>query len=269
MALPENRKFRNKLAARTQRRLARERFSKSRLMEKQYERQLLTVARYTGALIKSFAPSGIVTDMPGLMTVLNRYVETLRPWAFAVSSRMQAQVSQRDEKAWIDLGREVGRELRREIAKAPTGRALKSSLAEQVDLITTIPLKAAQRVHLLTQKALSESTRSSEIQKEIMRSGKVTQFEARRIAQTEVGRTASVLTETRARSIGSEGYFWRTAKDSDVRDLHKKLEGKFIRWDNPPIAGSRGERAHAGAIYFCRCYPEVTIPDMAQLMRAA
>lgn len=257
--MPSANKYAHTLAARTQRRLARERFSKSRRAEKQYERQLLSVARYTGQLIKTFASKGVITDLGTLRTVLNRYADTLRPWAFAVSARMQSQVSQRDMQAWSELGREVGRELHREISKAPTGKFLKSSLAEQVELITSIPLNAARRVHLLTMKNLESSARSAEIKKEIMRSSQVSEFQARRIARTETSRTATELTKSRAIHIGAEFFIWRTAADSDVRLTHKKLNGKVFRWDDPPVSEESGERALPGGIWNCRCYPEPVI----------
>jgi uncharacterized protein with gpF-like domain len=100
---------------------------------------------------------------------------------------------------------------------------------------------------------------------------------ARLIARTETARTASVLTEVRAKSVGSEGYIWRTSLDADVRPKigtpnfaklntlamgsHRKLEGTFHRWDDPPIASENGERAHPGQIYNCRCWPEPVLPD--------
>lgn len=258
-------KYERKLSAAQIRRNARMRFVQARKVERSYQRQLVHIANHVGHLVKAFAPKGVVTNMSGLTSALVRYSDALRPWAHAVSFKMQTAVAQRDEHAWAELGRSVGRALRNEIQKAPTGQALRSRMAEQVDLITSLPLDAARRVHHLTIQGVAESKRASEIQKQILLTGHVTLGRAKLIARTEVSRTASVLTETRSRHIGSEGYIWRTSKDTDVRDRHRELEGKFIRWDDPPVAGERGERAHAGAIYNCRCYPEPVIPDSLRL----
>ena len=81
------------------------------------------------------------------------------------------------------------------------------------------------------------------------------------IARTEVARTASGLTEARARHVGSDGYFWRTAKDADVRDSHRQMEGKFVKWNEPPTL-SDGTVTHAGQIYNCRCYAEPVINEL-------
>lgn len=251
-----------KLTPATQRRLARQRFVRARIAEVAYRRQLSQVARHVGSVVKGFAPGGRIERMPELQETLRAYATILRPWARSVIARMQAEVSQRDLKAWKELTTEMGRNLRNEIASAPTGIEMKTLMELDVELITSLPLEAARRVHRLTQEGIINSTRASEIQMEILRTGQVTLGRAKTIARTEVARTASTLTEARATYIGSEGYFWRTSGDSDVRPEHRKLNGKFFRWDDPPVSGSRGERAHAGQIYNCRCYPDPVIPEV-------
>ena len=252
---------RNRALARKIRAAARERFVKARRAEQAFARQLNKIAEQVGVIVKGFAPQGFVHNAPELNAVLRRYSDLLKPWAVAVSERMINEVSKRDEKAWHEAGREIGRALGQEIRKAPTGAVMKQRMAEQVDLITSLPLEAAKRVHELTIRALSDSTRAKETAAEIMRTGHVTKSRAMLIARTETSRTVTAMTQARAEHIGSEGYIWRTAEDSDVRELHRKLNGKFIPWDDPPIAGENGERAHAGSIYNCRCYAEPVIPD--------
>lgn len=246
---------------RQQRIKARERFVRARKAEKGFQRQLVQVAKQVGHIVDGLAPSGVVKDMPQLSVALSKYSELLTPWAKAVSAKMVAEVDQRDEYAWSEMGREIGRNLRAEVRNAPTGELMRELMAEQVDLITSLPIKAAQRVHKLTIEGLSDGTRAAETAKEIMRTGHVTESRARMIARTETSRTVTAMTQGRAEYIGSEGYVWRTSQDSDVRELHRHLEGKFIRWDDPPVAGENGERAHAGAIYNCRCWTEPVIPD--------
>ncbi|WP_423198500.1 phage minor head protein [Cupriavidus sp. H19C3] len=229
--------------------------------ERLYRTQLRQVARQVGGLVNGFPP-GDPAALPTIEQVLRAYAEALTPWAAATAQTMLREVNRRDEAAWAEYTRELSRALRTEIRTAPTGAAMQALLAEQVTLIKSIPLDAAQRVHRLTLEGIENSTRASAISKEIQRSGEVAESRADLIARTEVGRTASTLTEARALHVGSEGYIWRTSGDSDVREDHRELEGKFIRWDSPPIADKRtGRRAHAGCIYGCRCYPEPVIPE--------
>lgn len=249
-------------------------FDRVRKAERQYGQALKSVANQIGAMARSFD----ATD-PASMTIfenlLSRYAEAIKPWATATAQRMLVDVSRRDEAVWNELAADMSRSLRAELKNAPTGELLKAMLNEQVTLITSLPLGAAQRVHRLVVEGMGDATRASEIAAEIMRSGQVSRGRAMLIARTEVARVSSGLVQARSTYVGSEGYIWRTAEDADVRPAlslpakqrarfvgsHRKLNGKYIRWDSPPVAGSRGERAHAGQIYNCRCYPEPVIPD--------
>lgn len=241
---------------------ARQRFIQARKAERAFARQLKSVAKQVGNIVKTMAPTGTIEQPTTLTQMLRNYASILPQWAKAVSLKMIAEVSQRDEHAWSEMGREIGRSLGEEIRKAPTGRVMQELMAEQVELITSIPIKAAERVHHLTIEAMTTGTRASEIAKEILRSGEVAESRAMTIARTETSRTVSNMVQARSQYIGSDGYFWRTSEDSDVRKLHKELNGKFFRWDDPPIAGENGERAHPGCIYNCRCFADPVIPDI-------
>lgn len=228
-------------------------------MELSYAGQLRKVAQQVGAIIDGFQP-GDPETVPTITDMLAKYAEMLIPWATATASRMLGEVNRRDEQAWFSHANDISRALREEIRNAPTGALLQERLAEQVTLIKSLPLDAAKRVHELTLAGIEDGTRAKEIAKEIARSGEVSMNRANLIARTEVARTASALTQARAEHIGSEGYIWRTSKDSDVRHSHKEMEGKYVRWDTPPKL-SDGTVTHAGQIYNCRCYPEPVIPE--------
>ena len=132
-------------------------------------------------------------------------------------------------------------------------------MGAQVSLIQSIPTKAAERVHKLVLENFEQQGRASEIAEEIKRSGKVASSRATLIARTEVARTSSLLTQSRAEHVGSEGYIWRTVHDSDVRPSHKKMDGKFVKWNSPPTLD--GMTGHAGQLPNCRCFAEPVIPE--------
>lgn len=226
--------------------------------ERQYQASLSQVARQVGSIINGFPP-GDPTVEPAISNMLNRYADLLNDWAVSTASKMLVEVNQQDRKAWATLTEQMSQALRQEIRNAPTGQVMQGLLAEQVTLIKSIPLDAAKRVHELTLQGIEDGTRASEIAKEIQRSGEVSESKAKVIARTEVSRTASTLTEARARSVGSEGYIWRTSGDSDVRHSHAEMNGKFVRWDTPPTLDKM--TGHAGCFPNCRCYPEPVIPE--------
>ncbi len=237
------------------------RFARSRKVESEYAAKLKQVARQIGEIVKGFAP-GTLEDFFQLRLALTRYTELLTPWARKMASRIVEEISRKDASAWIEHGRSMGRELAKEIQQAPTGEVMRKMMGEQVELITSLPRDAAERVHKLTLEGIAGGGRAEAIAEEIERTGHVTRSRAMLIARTETARTASLLTQARAQYVGSTHYVWRSAEDADVRPLHRKLNGKVFAWDDPPVSGESGERSIPGAIYNCRCYPEPIVPDL-------
>ena len=232
-------------------------FEKARSVEESYARDLRRIAREVGRIIDSFPP-GDPAMLPRLMEALRKYAEILRPWAESRAETMIKALDRQDDTAWRKATQAMSQGLRDELRSTPTGFAARALLGEQVELITSLPIKAAERVHRLAQEAVVSGSRSKDFIEEIMRSGEVTKARATMIARTETARVASVLTEARARHIKSEGYIWRTSRDADVRPSHKKMEGRYVAWDSPPTLDNL--TGHAGCLPNCRCYPEPVIP---------
>jgi SPP1 gp7 family putative phage head morphogenesis protein len=250
-----------KAELRQARRRQRERFSRSKRVAHKYERQLRGIASEIGRIVNGFAPKGVIQDEVGLRNTLRKYSELIEPWARNVAASVVAEAAQRDETKWIEAGRQMGRDLKAEIQRSPTGRIMQKLMDEQVTLIKSLPLEASERVHALVIESLSDSTRASEIAKQIMASEHVTKSRATLIARTESARSSAHMMQARAQTIGCTHYIWHTAGDSDVREMHKELNNKTFAWDEPPIIGANGERGNPGTIYNCRCWAEPIIPD--------
>lgn len=233
--------------------------AKTSRAERQYASALRKVAEQVGHMIGAFPP-GDPAHVPTITDMLRRYAEALNGWAIATAGNMLAEVNRQDRDAWRAISQEMSRELRDQIQNTPTGELMRTLLAEQVTLIKSIPLDAAKRVHELTLKGLEDSTRADAIAAEIKRSGEVSASRAMLIARTETARTAATLKQARAESVGSIGYIWRTSGDSDVRQSHKEMNGKFFRWDTPPTL-SDGTATHPGCIYNCRCFASPVLPE--------
>jgi SPP1 gp7 family putative phage head morphogenesis protein len=237
-------------------------WAEARKAEAAFARKLRSLARRCGELASTiFDSEDFQSSAQRLSYQLQNYGRTITPWAQALAKRMVEEVARRDRRIWAKRGKAIGRALHHEIENAPTGWALQQSIAATASLITSLPLEAAVRVNDIAIKAMVSSQRADVLAQEILNTGHVTKSRANLIARTQTSTCASELVKVRAEHLGSEGYIWRTAQDADVRERHKHLEGTFHRWDTPPIAGERGERAHAGQIYNCRCWPEVVLPD--------
>jgi SPP1 gp7 family putative phage head morphogenesis protein len=234
-------------------------WANARLAANAFGVALRKIARHVGDLVRAFDPVDDPAQEPQVRHALERYADLITPWARAQAEAMLHDVSRRNEKAWWELARAMSSALRKEIREAPTGQVMRQLMDEQVTLIRSIPLKAARRVHELTLKGIEDSTRASEIAREIQRSGEVAASRATLIARTEVGRTAAALTQARAEYVGSEGYIWLSARDQQVRPSHRAMEGKFVRFDSPPTLD--GMIGHAGALVNCRCVMLPVVPE--------
>ncbi|WP_175992623.1 phage minor head protein [Burkholderia vietnamiensis] len=226
--------------------------------EQQYGTQLRKIAAQIDMFVKGF-PADDASYAPTIEELLRRYAEALAPWAEATAARMIADLNRRDEQMWMKQAADMSRALREEIRGAATGETMRALLSEQVRLIKSIPLDAAERVHRLTLEGIVDGARAAQISKAIQASGSVAKSRADLIARTEVARTASALTEARALHVGSTHYVWHTSGDSDVRDSHRRMDGKVVAWNDPPTLD--GMTGHAGQFPNCRCWGEPIIPE--------
>ncbi len=195
--------------------------------------------------------------------VLKAYVDALVPWAERAALRMIQEVNARDRDAWHELGASISQQLHRDLREAPIGNRVQELMQQQVTLIQSIPLKAAERAHELVLEGLEGSKRASEVATELLRTTEVTTSRATLIARTETSRVATVLVQTRAEAVGSTHYVWRTAGDADVRPGHQAMAGKVCEWANPPAVEENGRimHFHPGSVWNCRCYSEPVISD--------
>lgn len=231
---------------------------KARRLEMRYRRLLLKVARNVDDLVRTYR-RGDPRSAERLAQSLRQYGEAIKPWAESVARRIVSDVNEEDKKAWREYSEQMGQALREELRTTRTGVIMRELSLGQAQLITSLPIEAAERVQKISRQALVTGERTDRVYEDIMRTGQVTAARARTIARTEIGRAQVTLTQARAEIVGSDGYIWRTARDADVRDSHAKMNGKFVRWDSPPTLD--GLTGHAGALPNCRCYPEVLVPD--------
>lgn len=248
-------------------------FYRVRMAERDYASRLRAVARQVNEFVRSAVRPGQPPDAATVAWIrvrLDEYAALLRPWAEKVAGRMIQDVQRRDEAAWKQHARRMSRGLLRELNTAPTGLTAAESLRRQIDLITSLPREAAERVQNLALTGFVHGRRAGEIRgsvppeglaKDILATGEVTVSRANLIARTETTRVATEILKARAAHVGSTHFIWHTAGDADVRPAHKKLNGRTFSWDEPPIAEISGQRHLPGAFPNCRCWAEPILPE--------
>lgn len=237
-----------------------QKFQRSRTVLLEYEKQLRAVAKQCGIIVNGLVGTDGSYVSTEIQRVLRSYSDMLGPWAKNVANRMLLNMHKRDAKMWKEISEQMGQQLAVELETTKTGELFRQALNEQVALIKSLPLEAAERVHHLTQEALLKGERASTIVEDILRTGEVTKSRAVLIARTEVARTATELTKVRATEAGLTHYVWRTSEDTDVRSSHKKMNNKVFAFNQPPEV-EPGKFYHPGEFPNCRCYAEVIVPE--------
>jgi SPP1 gp7 family putative phage head morphogenesis protein len=267
----------------------------ARAAESLYARQLRQIARTIGDTVRGvFNPSNF--NDPGfdtIITMLNQYQEMLRPWAHAQAQRMVADVNRRDATGWQKLGREIGRNVTKEIESAPVAEAIEQLYFDQMNAIIGLPANTAEHIRQSKEASadiiweLRDAAQASTVggrwedflQGELRErwqaivdrvdnAGLTARANAETVARTEVARAHSVLQAVRARHMGCVMFQWMTANDFDVRDHHRELSRRDVgfgpgvyRYDDPPELDD-GNPGLPGTIYNCRCYQRPILPAL-------
>lgn len=232
----------------------------ARAAESNYASRLLQVAKQIDHLVRGFQDDPLKSsDL--IQRTLRGYADLLGPWAESVARYMLAEVGRRNLQGWLEHSSDMSRSLRAELEQAPTGSVYAALMDEQVQLIKSMPLDAAERIQHFAREAMVSGKRADYVAAEILRSGQVSAGKARLIARTEVSRSASTLIRARAEYVGSEGYIWRTSNDGDVRPTHRAVNGRYVPWDDPPKTDKGLAPYHAGCGPNCRCWPDPVLPD--------
>ncbi len=226
-------------------------FKPSRAQERSYERVLRGLATKIDSVLKNNHPRDAEN-------ILREYAEIIEPWARQSAENMLMGVSRDNAAKFKRLASRMGYDMRIFLAQDGVGRAVAERIEANTALIKSLPLDAAIRAGELAHESLITGMRAEDIAAQLHKIGGTTLSRARTIALTEVSKASTALTKARAESVDSEGYIWRSVRDGATRPSHRAMEGKFVKWSEPPTLD--GMTGHAREFPNCRCYPEPVIP---------
>lgn len=178
-----------------------------------------------------------------------------------VGRKMLLQVEREEWNQWRSVSEDISTGLRNVMGNTAIGQVANDIIYRQIQLMKSLPIEASDRVRDIQDRAVQaviNGERPDALYQMIMESGDVASSRAKMIARTEIGRATGALTQARALSIGSEGYWWRI-EGAGTRPSHRNMKDKFVRWDNPPTLD--GMTGHAGCLPNCKCWSEVQIPE--------
>lgn len=171
------------------------------------------------------------------------------------------QVEREEWNQWRSVSEEIATGLRDVVGNTPVGMVAQDIVYRQIELMKSLPIEASDRVREIQQRAIQATIngeRPDALYEMIMQSGDVAAGRAKMIARTEIGRATGALTQARALAVGSDGYWWEI-EGAGTRPSHRKMKGKFVRWDSPPTLD--GMTGHAGCLPNCKCWKRVQIPE--------
>lgn len=151
-------------------------------------------------------------------------------------------------------------------SSGPLLKSMREATTANVALIKSIPEQYFDRVNETVTNGWTSGMRWESLVDQIQQDGDVTENRAKLIARDQTAKMNSAFNQERQQQVGIEKYEWSTSQDERVRESHAEMDGKIIRWDDPPIVD--GEPVHAGFAVNCRCV-SLPIVDVEALELAA
>jgi SPP1 gp7 family putative phage head morphogenesis protein len=219
---------------------------------------LPAMARFEVELTQD-SPS-LIGYFSGIVDELDRQVGDIDKLALRISSKMANSTESFNRRKFVtSINEVIGVNLSDIIKADGVSTQVQVSIAENVDLIKTIPTEYHDKIKLAIDKGINKGDDFFSIRKRILELGQSTAKRAKLIARDQVAKLNAAVTQARQERIGVTHYFWRTSRDERVRPTHKANADKKFAWDDPP-----SKTGHPGHDIQCRCTPE---PDLSHLLR--
>lgn len=243
-------------------------YTLNKRIEQKYGNDLFNVSSEVDNIVRSFtqkldtSKQIRIEDVSDLIDALKNYSERISGWAEETAGRMVYSLGSQDLQQWESHAKNMSDLLKKELRRTDTSAILRQYLADNVHLIKSLPLSAAQRVHDMVYRGLTSGRRPASIAKEIMKTGNVTKSRAMLIARTETGRATTGLIKARAEQIGLNWFVWRVTHDKRLRKSHRMMDGVLCTWGDAPnpeaLFPEPKIKAYGkylpGSTFNCRCW---------------
>lgn len=132
---------------------------------------------------------------------------------------------------------------------------MKSIIAENVDLIKSIPTQYMDRVKGDVYRSITSGQGLAELVPKIKKYGKMTDTRAKNIALDQTRKAYNAINAEKMKSAGISKFEWiHSGGGRFPREEHIAMNGKIYSFDDLPIIDSRtGERGIPGQAINCRC----------------
>jgi SPP1 gp7 family putative phage head morphogenesis protein len=139
---------------------------------------------------------------------------------------------------------------------AEKNKIMDGFISQNLDLIKTIRRDLVEDSKKTVINEIKAGNSPAMISETLEQKYKTSLSRAQFIAEDQVNKYTSDLTEIRHKALGIKRYTYRTMRDKRVRDACKVHEGKVYSYDSPPPGGKPGVKP------YCRCYAEAKTSDL-------
>lgn len=148
-----------------------------------------------------------------------------------------------------------GLTLKTDILSGPLKDIVPASIAENVDLIKSIPEQYHKAVSGAVYRSITTGNGLQDLIPYLDRYKGITLRRARFIAEDQTRKAFNSINKGRLEQIGVKQFEWlHTGGSQHPRPLHVKMSGNIYNFDKPPIIDERtGERGIPGQLPNCRC----------------
>ena len=114
--------------------------------------------------------------------------------------------------------------------------------------------KRVPEIRRKVQQAILDGYREIDVQKMLETEYGIMERKAKFLAQNETSIMLAQIKKVHYSAVGFDSFMWHTILDARERPLHRQLNGKIFRFDEPPVIDEKtGQRGLPGETYNCRC----------------
>lgn len=192
-----------------------------------------------------------------LMNALNKkFDEMFGSAAKVVAPRMVNDVNKSSKASLANSLKDLaGMTINTNVNSADLVDTMKSSIAQNVQLIKSIPAQYLEKVGGSVFRSITSGQGLADLEPQIKRFGAVTEKRATMIAIDQTRKAYSSINADRLNKIGVKQFEWvHSAGSRFPREDHIELDGQIFSFDNLPVIDKKtGERGLPAQAPNCRC----------------
>jgi SPP1 gp7 family putative phage head morphogenesis protein len=206
----------------------------------------------TRVVIPSYKRQLLIQDVDSFtFEQLSRFAESLVRVASSLLDPLLKLEGERHTKRFAASAKKaIGVDLSSVVRNGDLETTLEQIATRNAGLIKGLAQDTVKKVQLVISNAVLEAKPVRILQKELIEEFGFSASRAKLIAVDQTAKITTDLNRIRQKQAGLKKYKWRTSQDEKVRPLHKSLDGRIYKYDEPTGAENG---LSPGQPVRCRC----------------